>query len=140
MKRYFKKNGYHFVLTFNKKQVTFFSRSEFKGKDEAGNTHIIYGEESGVFLNDVVDGIIMYDTSNKQIGRDDYLTFISSLEKLESISEFDLSSRLTLSIHGVYADHSKKRKQYDITAHNMLYNASAADGILISILCKFKLG
>lgn len=97
MKRHFKKTGYHFILTFNKNQVTFISRSEFKGEDEAGHTHIIYGEESGVVLIDVVEGIIMYDITSKQIGGDEYLTFISSLEKLESISEFDLSSRLTLS-------------------------------------------
>lgn len=104
MQKYYANNNHHFILTFHKSQVTFFSIIEFTAEDESGISHKLYGEQSGVVLNDVIDGITMYDTECKHVNKADYLRFMDSLDKLEMISEADLSKKTALSIHGDYAD------------------------------------
>lgn len=104
MKRYYEKHGYHYILNFNQGLVTFFSRIEFKAEDEEGKTHVLYGEQSGIVMNDVVDGITMHDSINKEIEKHEYLDFMISLEGIEGIMEDELKNTISLSVHGDYAE------------------------------------
>jgi hypothetical protein len=94
----------YFVLTFHEREATYFSIIKFLAKDQSGNTIDCYVEESGVVLNDVVDGVSMLGLRSKQVDKADYLKFVNSAKKGEKVSERDLIEKIILSVHGIYID------------------------------------